>query len=337
MRDDTTPVAQRRHVIDGCLRRERSLWIARGGAFVLLVAAAWTLFVWPDARRAPVSCVVTGHRNPAGGKNGHHGLVYVKAGEEERSFRLISGFSTMEERERAFAEWPIGATRTCWKLPYPSPEGEQITGDGASWIPSIVLALGGLLSLAWGTLRSREPPLARDRVPEHPFRVAASGVSGPGRLVIDERAASPRARRVAWFALAFWILLFGCFFGLAITAPTPAGSILEPGSLARAGMGLFVLIALIIPGGFLFWPATYVLLARVTVRLDGKARVLGVSRGVPGLRSTRWQVIPSGALVVGLPRADDRTSPLVGLHQLSPGGQQAVQAWLTAWSDQRRE
>lgn len=294
---------------------------------------AWTLARWPDARRVPVGCTVVAHTQPKGGKSGHDGKVRVRVADEEHTFSVVNGFASQETAKSVFDDWPIGSERTCWKLPYPTREYE-ITGSGASWFPPLVLlALGAALSLL-AMLRMRAPALTVDAPIGHPFREAADRPPPPRLLVIDARACSRSSRRIAWVALGFWTLLFGSFFVLSVTAPSPAGSLLEPGSMARAGAVLFALIALGIPGGVLFWPAMYTLLSKTTVWLDGAGGVAGTARGVPGLRRVRWAALsPDATRHADALTGGDPESAILALPPMQPNDAQMVDGWLAEWRD----
>jgi hypothetical protein len=320
-------------------RRERLYWMARGGVALVVASLVWAFVRWPDARRVPVPCAVLEHSPPVRGKRGHDGKVRVRVDEREYWFVAVAREQTTAAEASAFAEWPIGTTRTCWKLPYATASAElAVTGSGGSLLPPVVTLVLGLatvaVALASGTRRQAAP----DAPVGSPYRERPRDAPAFPDLVVQTRTFVGKRRTWAWVVLAFWAVLFGAFFLLGATAPSPAGSLLEPGSMARLGVALFALCGLGIPGGFMVWPSLYTLLARTTLSLDAAHRGAGHAEGVPGLRITRWVALPRDvALSTDSLTAGEGGPSLLSIPPVGPDDRRAVEQWLERWREDWHE
>ncbi len=314
-------------------RRERFYRLARWGLFIVTIGIVWTVARWPDARRVAVDCTVIDHRSAMLGKRGHDGEVRVRVLGEESWFTVVSRTASNEEISEAFSEWPIGSTKTCWKLPYAASE-DPVTATHASWIPSLGVVAFGLILFLGSLFGAGRPsgPEARATRTGNPYRDTGEREPPPRPLAIVMRSSSGKDRMMASVALAFWGLLFGAFFLLGATAKTSAGSLVEPGSTMRLGLVLFAIIGLGIPGGFFFWPSAYVFLARKKLFFDAAEGVLGFSEGVPYLAVTRWIDLPLDLRVEGDTFVGTGIeAPLPVLSSIGADERREVSQWLEAW------
>ncbi len=314
-------------------RRERFYRLARWGLVIASIGIVWTVVRWPDARRVPIDCTVIDHRSAEPGKRGHDGEVGVRVLGEESWFIVVSRTAPNDEISQAFSEWPIGSTKTCWKLPYAS-SSERVTASNASWFPSLGVVASGVILFLGSLFVARRPngPQARATRTGNPYRDTGEREAPPQPLTIVMRSSARKARTIASAALAFWALLFGAFFLLGATAKTSAGSIVEPGSAMRLGLLLFAIIGLGIPGGFFFWPSTYVLLVRKKLYFDAREGVLGFSQGVPYLVVARWIDLPHDLRVEGdVFVGTGIEAPLPVLSSIGAAERCEVSLWLEAF------
>lgn len=310
--------------------RERLLRLARLCLVPLVAGLAWGFFDWPDAQRIPAPCKVVGHVQPYPGKSARatSAHVRVEVGGDTWWFPVASSNADQDEARAAFAPWPVGETRTCFRLPFPS-EHELVASKRGSLVPAGVLTVmsaAGVVSLLVRarTVGRRASP---DRDRASPYREPARPVRPPppDRLAVAARGYT-RGERVipAIFAVPCAVILV-LWTWMTVTS---TGSAWVPGTQLRAALsiGLWMLVF----PGLVAFPSTFALFARRGVVLDAQTGLAMTWVGIPGLRFRRWWDLSPAASEGG--HGSAARSIELPTH-LAADDRARVEAWLVAYRE----